>query len=74
MIPPSPAHDAVADVTQVPAVQLAHAFNTVAGDPRTAVAWGGIFDIFGILFYTLLWYVLLSVIAQIKGEKPRLDA
>jgi hypothetical protein len=72
-IPPSPARDAVANVTVAPALQLARAFNSLAGDPKTIVVWGGIFDAFGILFYTLIWYVLLSLIAQIRGEKRSLD-
>jgi hypothetical protein len=72
-IPPSPARDAVANAVLVPAVLLARFFNSVAGDSRTIVVWGGAFDAFGILFYTLLWYVLLSLIAQIKGEKRSLD-
>jgi hypothetical protein len=69
-IPPSPARDAIAHVTFVPAVLLARCFNCVAGDPRSTVTWGGVFDGFGILFYSLLWYVLLSLIVQIRGEKP----
>jgi hypothetical protein len=72
-IPPSPARDAIANAVLVPAVLLARLFNNVAGDPRTIVVWGGIFDGFGILFYTVIWYVLLSLIARIKGEKRSLD-
>jgi hypothetical protein len=72
-IPPCVARDAITNVTLVPAVLLARFFNSVAGDPRNVVVWGGIFDGFGILFYTLLWYVVLSLIAQIKGEKTRIQ-
>jgi hypothetical protein len=67
-IPPSPARDAVASVVFVPAVLLARFFNALSGNPRTPAIWGGVFDGFGILFYTLLWYVLLSLIVQIRGE------
>jgi hypothetical protein len=67
-IPPCPARDAFAGIVLVPAILLARAFNTVAGDPRNVITWGGMFDSFGILFYTLLWYVLLSVIVQIKAK------
>jgi hypothetical protein len=67
-IPASPARDVIANVVLVPAVLLARFFNTIGGDPRSPAIWGGVFDAFGILFYTLLWYVLLSLIVQIKGK------
>lgn len=69
-IPWGPARDALANVSLVPAVLLARFFNTVAGDPRSPVTWGGAFDGFGIFFYSMLWYVLLSLIVQIREEKP----
>ncbi|HTW46619.1 MAG TPA: hypothetical protein VMD92_01655 [Acidobacteriaceae bacterium] len=68
-LPPGSAHDALAGVARGPAVLLAQGFCAATGDPPAAARWGGIFDGFGILFYSLLWYVALSLIVQIKQIK-----
>ncbi|HTV14073.1 MAG TPA: hypothetical protein VME68_05115 [Acidobacteriaceae bacterium] len=69
--PPGSMHDTLADVAHGPAVLLAGAMNSVeGGGPPPPVSTIGLFNALSVLFYTVLWYVLLSVIVQIKGDTP----
>lgn len=70
-IPPGSIHDTLADVAHGPAVLLSGAVNSVeGGGPPPPVSTIGIFNAFSVIFYSALWYVLLSVIVQIKGDTP----
>jgi hypothetical protein len=70
-IPPGEVHDTLASVIHAPAFLLSRAFGStppvLPGNP-SLVSWSGIFNGFTVLFYSVLWYVLLSVIVQIRGE------
>jgi hypothetical protein len=67
-MPPGTVHDTLASVAQGPATLISGALSSVAGDTTTPAVSAGIFNGFTVLFYSLLWYVLLSVIVQIRGE------
>jgi hypothetical protein len=66
-IPPGSVHNAIDQVARSPSTLLTRACESLAG-VTTPASTAGIFNGFGVLFYSMLWYVLLSVIVQIKGE------
>jgi hypothetical protein len=65
--PPGSMRDSIAHAALLPATALTRAYYSFVGEMAPPSP-GGIFNGFGVLFYCTLWYVLLSVIVQIKGE------
>lgn len=67
-IPPGSVHDALANVAHGPAILITGALNSVSGGSTSSASTMGVFNGFTVLFYSLLWYVLLSLVVQIRGD------
>ncbi|MGC2620129.1 MAG: hypothetical protein WA414_13880 [Acidobacteriaceae bacterium] len=65
---PGPAKDMIGQIAFKPSMLLAHLFYAGADPASPPAGWTLAFDGSGVLFYSVIWYVLLSVAATAKGK------
>jgi hypothetical protein len=65
---PGPAKDIIGQIAFKPSMVLAHLIYAGADPTSPPAGWSTAFDVSGILFYAVIWYVLLSVAATAKGK------
>jgi hypothetical protein len=65
---PSPIRDMIGQIAFMPSMVLSHLFYAGSNPTSTPASWAYVFDFSGILFYSIIWYVLLSVTAVMKGK------
>jgi hypothetical protein len=65
---PGPIRDTIGQIAFMPSMLLSHLFYSNSSPTSTPTSWAYVFDISGILFYSVIWYVLLSLTAVLKGK------
>jgi len=72
-LPYSPTREQITDAASVPGALIAQivypeGVHTGKGAPR----WGTVFLCSGVLFYTVVWFVILSIAVRLRGRRKAL--